>query len=104
MTEAILAGHRIQRVAVVGTGVIGASWAAYFLFHGLSVAATYPTPQGKQTLYNLIERVCSSNVVRISLKGDAFRNGEKSSIAFCRSHREIVCAQSQRWQTKAIGQ
>ena len=55
MTEAILAGHRIQREAVVGTGVIGASWAAYFLFHGLNVAATDPTPQGKQTLYNLME-------------------------------------------------
>ena len=41
----------------MGTGVIGASWAAYFLFHGLNVAATDPTPQGEQTLYNLIERV-----------------------------------------------
>jgi carnitine 3-dehydrogenase len=57
MTEAISAGSWIQSVAVVGTGVIGASWAAYFLFHGLNVAATDPTPQGKKTLYNLIERV-----------------------------------------------
>ncbi len=57
MLEATAAGDRIQRVAVVGTGVIGASWAAYFLSRGLDVAATDPTPQGKQTLYNLIERV-----------------------------------------------
>jgi 3-hydroxyacyl-CoA dehydrogenase len=32
----------IQRVAVVGTGVIGASWAAHFLAHGLDVVATDP--------------------------------------------------------------
>jgi carnitine 3-dehydrogenase len=34
----------IARVAVVGTGVIGASWAAYFLAHGLEVDATDPSP------------------------------------------------------------
>jgi len=32
----------ITRVGVVGTGVIGASWAAYFLAHGLDVMATDP--------------------------------------------------------------
>lgn len=57
MTEAILAEHRIQRVAVVGTGVIGASWAAYFLSQGLDVAATDPTPKGKETLFGMLERV-----------------------------------------------
>ena len=30
----------INRVAVVGTGVIGASWAALFLAKGLEVVAT----------------------------------------------------------------
>ena len=29
-----------SRIAVVGTGVIGASWAAYFLAKGFDVAAT----------------------------------------------------------------
>jgi 3-hydroxyacyl-CoA dehydrogenase len=32
----------ISRIAVVGTGVIGMSWAAYFLSRGLSVVATDP--------------------------------------------------------------
>jgi carnitine 3-dehydrogenase len=32
----------VQKVAVVGTGVIGASWAAYFLARGLDVVATDP--------------------------------------------------------------
>jgi carnitine 3-dehydrogenase len=40
----------VQRVAVVGTGVIGASWAAHFLAHGLDVVATDPTPGAEQRL------------------------------------------------------
>lgn len=34
----------MSRVAVVGTGVIGASWAAHFLAHGLDVVASDPSP------------------------------------------------------------
>jgi 3-hydroxyacyl-CoA dehydrogenase len=40
----------ITRVAVVGTGVIGASWAAYFLAHGLDVDATDPSPDAEARL------------------------------------------------------
>jgi 3-hydroxyacyl-CoA dehydrogenase len=40
----------IARVAVVGTGVIGASWAAYFLAQGLDVAATDPSPGAEARL------------------------------------------------------
>jgi len=36
--------RKIERVAVVGTGVIGASWAAHFLARGLEVNATDPSP------------------------------------------------------------
>jgi 3-hydroxyacyl-CoA dehydrogenase len=35
-------GESIHTIAVVGTGVIGASWAAHFLAHGRRVAATDP--------------------------------------------------------------
>ncbi|HZC36234.1 MAG TPA: 3-hydroxyacyl-CoA dehydrogenase NAD-binding domain-containing protein, partial [Chthoniobacterales bacterium] len=34
----------ISRVAIVGTGLIGSSWAACFLAHGLDVIATDPAP------------------------------------------------------------
>jgi len=35
-------GHEgISHVAVLGTGTIGASWAAYFLSRGLSVATGF---------------------------------------------------------------
>ena len=37
----------IQKVAIVGTGVIGASWAALFLARGLKVVATDPGPNAE---------------------------------------------------------
>ncbi len=48
--------HRIARVAVVGTGVIGASWAAYFLAQGLDVSAVDPMPQAEDKLRAAIAR------------------------------------------------
>ncbi len=44
------AAHGVQRVAVVGTGVIGASWTAYFLAQGLDVNATDPSPGAEERL------------------------------------------------------
>ena len=38
------ANTEISRVAIVGTGLIGSSWAACFLAHGLDVVATDPAP------------------------------------------------------------
>jgi 3-hydroxyacyl-CoA dehydrogenase len=40
----------IKHVAVVGTGVIGASWVAHFLAHGLDVVATDPAPGAEARL------------------------------------------------------
>jgi len=40
----------IERVAVVGTGVIGAGWTALFLAHGLDVAAFDPAPDAEPRL------------------------------------------------------
>jgi carnitine 3-dehydrogenase len=42
--------NEIKTVAVVGTGVIGASWAALFLAHGLDVVATDPAPGAEERL------------------------------------------------------
>ena len=38
----------VDRVAVVGTGVIGISWAAHFLARGLDVVATDPSPGAEE--------------------------------------------------------
>ena len=44
----------IRHVAVIGTGTIGASWAAFFMSRGLSVAASDPTPQAEATLRRFV--------------------------------------------------
>ncbi len=44
-----------QRIAVVGTGVIGASWASVFLAHGLDVTAHDPAPGAADRLARAVE-------------------------------------------------
>ena len=44
----------VRRVAVVGTGVIGASWAAQYLARGLDVVATDPDPNAEANLRNYV--------------------------------------------------
>lgn len=45
-----------MRVAVVGCGTVGASWAALFLAHGLDVSATDPAPGARERLERFVER------------------------------------------------
>jgi carnitine 3-dehydrogenase len=45
----------IRRVAVVGTGVIGASWAAQYLARGLDVVATDPAPNAEANLRGYVD-------------------------------------------------
>src|SRR6266699_3229064 len=45
----------IQRIAIVGTGVIGASWSAYYLARGFDVVATDPAPNAEVNLRNYID-------------------------------------------------
>ena len=40
----------IRTISVIGTGAIGASWAAYFLSRGLTVTAYDPAPNGADFL------------------------------------------------------
>src|SRR5882672_6432711 len=45
----------IRRVAIVGTGVIGASWAAQYLARGLDVIATDPAPNAEANLRRVVD-------------------------------------------------
>jgi 3-hydroxyacyl-CoA dehydrogenase len=45
----------IRRVAIIGTGVIGASWASLFLAKGLEVVATDVAPNAEAALKRFIE-------------------------------------------------
>ena len=44
----------IHRIAIVGTGVIGASWAAYYLARGFEVIATDPAPNAEANLRSYV--------------------------------------------------
>jgi 3-hydroxyacyl-CoA dehydrogenase len=71
------ASKPINRIAVVGTGVIGASWTALFLAKGLKVVATDPAPQAEASLKRFIESAWPT-LVRIGLSHGA----SLSNLAF----------------------
>ena len=45
----------VRRIAIVGTGVIGASWAAQYLARGLDVVATDPAPNAEANLRKYVD-------------------------------------------------
>jgi 3-hydroxyacyl-CoA dehydrogenase len=63
----------IQRIAIVGTGVIGASWAALYLARGLSVVATDPAPNAEANLRGYIDAAWKDLTV-IGLSPNASRD------------------------------
>ena len=45
----------VQRIAIVGTGTIGASWATHYLAKGFDVTATDPAPGAEAALRSYVE-------------------------------------------------
>ena len=45
----------VRKIAIVGTGVIGASWAALYLARGFNVTATDPAPNAEANLRKFID-------------------------------------------------
>jgi carnitine 3-dehydrogenase len=45
----------VHRVAIVGTGTIGASWATHYLAHGFDVTATDPAPHAEAALRSYVD-------------------------------------------------
>jgi len=66
-------GKPVHRVAIVGTGVIGASWAAYYLARGLEVVATDPAPNAEAALRKYVDEAWSA-LTRIGLSAGATRD------------------------------
>ena len=50
-----MANTQIRNVAIVGTGLIGASWAAQYLASGLDVIATDPAPNAEASLRKSVD-------------------------------------------------
>jgi 3-hydroxyacyl-CoA dehydrogenase len=59
--------RQIQNIAIVGTGVIGASWAALYLARGFNVTATDPAPNAEANLRKFIDAAWKDlAVIRLS--------------------------------------
>ncbi len=63
----------IRNVAIVGTGVIGASWAALYLARGLNVVATDPAPNAEVNLRKYVDEAWKDLTV-IGLSPSASRD------------------------------
>jgi carnitine 3-dehydrogenase len=63
----------IRRIAIVGTGVIGASWAAQYLARGLDVVATDPAPNAEENLRKYVDEAWDQ-LTAIGLSPGASRN------------------------------
>src|SRR6185369_16611770 len=63
----------IQRIAIVGTGVIGASWAAQYLARGFDVIATDPAPNAEANLHKYIDEAWK-DLTNIGLSKGASRD------------------------------
>src|SRR5882672_4744566 len=48
-------GKPVRRIAIIGTGAIGASWTALFLAKGLEVIATDVAPNAESSLKRFVE-------------------------------------------------
>jgi 3-hydroxyacyl-CoA dehydrogenase len=67
-----LANNPVQRIAIVGTGVIGASWAAQYLARGFDVIATDPGPNAEPSLRHYVDSAWRA-LERIGLAENASR-------------------------------
>lgn len=76
----------MSRIAIIGTGVIGSSWAALFAAHGHEVSATDPRPDAANALRDAVER-CWPSLERQGLVRDS---GSPDLVRVARSAAEAV--------------
>ncbi|MDB5977134.1 MAG: 3-hydroxyacyl-CoA dehydrogenase [Nevskia sp.] len=67
----------IRRIAIIGTGVIGASWTALYLAKGLQVVATDPAPNAEASLQKFVDAAWPA-LQRLGLSPGA----SKSNVTF----------------------
>ena len=74
----------IRRIAIVGTGVIGASWAALFLAKGLEVVATDPAPHAETRLREFVASAWPA-LTRLGLSPEASQSNLKFTAALAQA-------------------
>jgi 3-hydroxyacyl-CoA dehydrogenase len=70
----------IRRIAIIGTGVIGASWSALFLAKGLEVVATDVAPNAEAGLRSFVEAAWPA-LKRLGLSAGASQSNLKFTAA-----------------------
>lgn len=75
----------LERVAVVGAGTIGSSWAALFLAHDLDVAVHDPAPGSEERIKKFVARAWPA-LVQLGVAKDA----TPGSMRFCADPAEAV--------------
>ena len=70
----------IRRVAIIGTGVIGASWSALYLAKGLQVVATDVAPNAEAALRKFVEAAWPA-LKRLGLSPGASQSNLKFTAA-----------------------
>src|SRR6202034_4450556 len=78
---------QIQNIAIVGTGVIGASWAALYLARGLNVVATDPGPNAEANLRRYIDAAWK-DLTSLGISP----NGSRDHLRFTLDLKEAVAA------------
>jgi carnitine 3-dehydrogenase len=62
--------HHVKRVAVIGAGTIGASWTAWFLSRGMTVAVSDPNPAAEAYVRRYVEKAWPI-LTRLGMTADA---------------------------------
>src|SRR6202451_2514384 len=74
----------IRRIAIIGTGVIGASWTALFLAKGLQVVATDIAPNAEAALRKFVEAAWPA-LERLGLSPGASQSNLKFTAALAQA-------------------
>ena len=82
----------VRRIAVVGTGVIGASWSAYYLSRGFDVVATDPAPNAEANLRKYVDDAWPA-LARVGLSAGASRDRLKFTASMSRALAEADLVQ-----------
>src|ERR1700741_3163421 len=82
----------IRQIAIIGTGVIGASWAALFLAKGLRVVATDIAPNAEAALRRFVESAWPA-LKRLGLAAGASQSNLKFTAALADAVKEADLVQ-----------
>jgi 3-hydroxyacyl-CoA dehydrogenase len=74
----------IRRIAIIGTGVIGASWSALYLARGLQVVATDVAPNAEAALRKFVETAWPA-LKRLGLSPGASQSNLKFTVALAQA-------------------